>query len=252
MGFSQELRRQADGIYQAIFEHPFVRGIASGQLRPEQLIHYVKQDYEYLNAYMRMYGIAISKCRTREEIAMFNEQIDFILNREIHPHHYFCRAAGVDFKDLQGFPLAPTAHHYIRHLLTVAHEGSLGEIYAVLLPCPWTYLEIGQKLMKEVQPTPEHPFCEWIQFYGQRSGSGTEKFTQALDRWAETAGEAERQRMAEHFLQSCQLEYLFWDMAYRLEQWPVAMPSESGVPRREPLRYPGLTTNEAKAREFNL
>lgn len=89
MGFTQELRRQADGIYQAIFDHPFVRGIARGQLEKEQLIHYVKQDYEYLNAYMRIYGIAISKSRTREEIAMFNEQIAYILNREVQPHQIF-------------------------------------------------------------------------------------------------------------------------------------------------------------------
>ncbi len=224
LSFSQELRKQADGIYQAIFDHPFVRGIASGQLQKEQLIHYVKQDFEYLNAYMRIYGIAISKCHTREEIAVFNQQIDFILNSEIHPHHNFCRVAGVNFEDLQGFPLAPSAHHYIRHMLTVAHEGSLGEIFAVLLPCPWTYLEIGQKLLEEVQPTPEHPYYEWITFYGQRAGGVTEKFKQALDQWAETANPAERQRMAEHFLQSCQLEYLFWDMAYRLEDWPVALP----------------------------
>ncbi|GJM80129.1 hypothetical protein HMSSN139_26250 [Paenibacillus sp. HMSSN-139] len=61
MGFSQELRRQADGIYQAIFDHPFVKGIASGQLGREQLIHYVKQDYEYLNAYMRITGSRFPK-----------------------------------------------------------------------------------------------------------------------------------------------------------------------------------------------
>ncbi|MET3208316.1 UNVERIFIED_CONTAM: thiaminase [Paenibacillus sp. PvR008] len=30
MSFTQELRRQANGIFQAIFEHPFVRGIAEG------------------------------------------------------------------------------------------------------------------------------------------------------------------------------------------------------------------------------
>ncbi|MGG6309572.1 thiaminase II [Paenibacillus macerans] len=229
MSFSQELRRQADDIFQAIFEHPFVKGIASGDLQKEQLIHYVKQDFEYLNAYMRIYGIAISKSTTREEIATFNEQIGFILNSEIHPHQNFCRIAGVKFEDMQGFPLAPSAHHYIRHMLTVAHEGSLGEIFAVLLPCPWTYLEIGQKLLDEVKPTPEHPFYEWMQFYGSRAGGVTERFAQALDRWAETAAETERRTMADHFLKSCQLEYLFWDMAYRLEEWPVPVARSAGT-----------------------
>lgn len=223
MSFSQELRRQADDIFQAIFNHPFVRGIARGQLEREQLIHYVKQDFEYLNAYMRIYGIAISKSASREEMAVFHEQIGFILNSEIHPHQNFCRVAGVKFEDLQGFPLAPSAHHYIRHMLGVAHEGSLGEIYAVLLPCPWTYIEIGQRLLAEVQPTSEHPFYEWMQFYGSRVGGVTAAFGLALDRWAETSNALERRRMTEHFLQSCQLEYQFWEMAYRLEEWPVPL-----------------------------
>jgi thiaminase (transcriptional activator TenA) len=29
--------------------------------------------------------------------------------------------------------------------------------------------------------------------------------------------------MRQHFLLSCQLEYMFWDMAYNLEEWPVKL-----------------------------
>ncbi|ELW9008209.1 thiaminase II, partial [Campylobacter upsaliensis] len=58
MSFSQELRKQAEPIFQAIFEHPFVQGIGKGDLKKEQLIHYVKQDFEYLNAFMKIYGLA--------------------------------------------------------------------------------------------------------------------------------------------------------------------------------------------------
>ena len=72
------------------------------------------------------------------------------------------------YEELQGYPLAPSAHHYIRHMLTVAHEGSLGEIMAVLPPCPWTYLEIGRKSLDEVKPDESHPFYDWIYFYGNR------------------------------------------------------------------------------------
>ena len=223
MSFSQELRRQADGIFQAIYEHPFVRGIAEGNLTREQLIHYVKQDFEYLNAYMRIYGIAISKSTSREDMAVFNEQISFILNSEVHPHQNFCAIAGVTYEEMQGYPLAPSAHHYIRHMLTVAHEGSLGEIMAVLLPCPWTYLEIGRRLMDEVRPDESHPFYEWICFYGNQIEDVTFKYRERVDAWAKVATAAERERMIEHFMLSCQLEYMFWDMAYTQEQWPVQM-----------------------------
>ncbi|MCM3567259.1 thiaminase II [Neobacillus mesonae] len=222
MSFSAELRKEAEPIFQAIFDHPFVQGIANGKLEKEQLIHYVKQDFEYLNSFIRIYGIAVSKCDNREDMEMFNQQIAFILNSEIHPHHNFCQAAGVSYEELQGYSLSPSSHHYIRHMLTVAHEGSLAEILAVLLPCPWTYWEIGKKLIQEVNPDPSHPFYEWIHFYGNRP-DGTQKFCKRLDELVQDASEKEKAKMKEHFLLSCQLEYLFWDMAFKREEWPVGL-----------------------------
>lgn len=221
MSFTEQLRRGADPIYEAIFKHPFVRGIAEGTLKSEQLIHYVKQDFEYLNAYMRIYGIAISRCEQREHIQMFNEQIAFILNSEIHPHQNFCERAGVTYEEMQGYPLAPSAHHYTRHMLNAAHEGTLEDILAALLPCPWTYAEIGQRLLDEVQPGPEHPFYDWMHFYGSREAGVTDKMRELLDQWAEPLSEARKRKLKEQFDASCRLEYMFWDMAYRLEEWPV-------------------------------
>lgn len=223
MSFSAELRKEANPIFDAIFEHPFVRGIANGELKKEQLIHYVKQDFEYLNSFIRIYGIAVSKCETREDMELFAKQITFILNSESHAHHNFCQVAGVPYEELQGFPLSPSALHYIRHMLTVAHEGTLGEILAVLLPCPWTYWEIGKRLLNEVNPDCAHPFYEWIHFYGNRTDSIATKFCIRIDEWAMDATEKEKAKMKEHFLISCQLEYMFWDMAYKLEEWPVKM-----------------------------
>lgn len=223
MSFSAELRKEADPIFHAIFEHPFVQGIAKGDLKKEQLIHYVKQDFEYLNAFIRIYGMAISKCKDRKDMEMFNKQISFILNSETHPHHNFCQVADVKYEELQGYPLSPTAHQYIRHMLTVAHEGTLGEIIAVLLPCPWTYWEIGKRLLTEVNPDRSHPFYEWIHFYGNRTDSITTKFCARLDELVKEATNIEKEKMKEHFLLSCQLEYMFWDMAYKLEDWPVKM-----------------------------
>ncbi|OWA34276.1 thiaminase II [Saccharibacillus sp. O16] len=221
MSFTEKLRRDAEPIYQAIFEHPFVRGIAAGHLEKEQLIHYIKQDFEYLNTYMRIYGLAISRCEQREHIALFNEQIAFILNSEIHPHQNFCERAGVVYEELQGYPLAPSAHHYTRHMLNAAHEGTLEDILAALLPCPWTYAEIGQRLLEEVQPTPDHPFYEWIHFYGDRQGGVTEQMRELLDQWAEPLSDARKRKLQELFEASCRLEYMFWDMAYKREEWPV-------------------------------
>lgn len=223
MSFTKALRAKYDSIFEANYNHPFIRGVAAGQLKPDQLIHYVKQDFEYLSAYARVYGLALAKCTNREDMAMFNEKIDFVLNSETHPHQCFCEQAGVAYEELQGYPVAPAAHHYIRHMLTVAHEGTLGEIMCVLLPCPWIYLDIGQRLMEEVNPKDDHPFAEWIRFYGsERLAASNQEFCDRIDKWAaEEAKADELLRMEEHFMISAQMEYLFWDMAYTIQDWPV-------------------------------
>ncbi|NGP46682.1 thiaminase II [Bacillaceae bacterium SIJ1] len=224
MSFTEMLRAENDATFEAIFDHPFVQGLKKGDVPKEALIHYVKQDFEYLNAFMKVYGLAISKCSSREDMSLFNEQISFVLHSEIHPHNNLCQVAGVRYEELQGFPLAPTANHYVMHMMNTGHQGTLGEIMAVLLPCPWTYLEIGKRLVNEVNPQPgEHPFYDWIHFYGT---SSMDELTKSLRTWLdayveEKAAPWEKEKMREAFAKSCQLELGFWEMAYSVEEWPV-------------------------------
>lgn len=222
MSFTQELRKEADHIFEACYNHPFIRGIADGTLGKEQLIHYVKQDFEYLNAIIQAYAFGIAKCSRREDMDMLNKSISLTLNCETEPHINLCNVAGVKYEDLQGYPLAPTAQHYTRHMLAASQSGTLGDVIAVTLPCPYIYIEIGERLIKEVNPDKSHPFYEWITFYGVRTeDSQMDNYLKRLDELAEEATEEERKRMKEHFMISCQLEYMFFDMAYTLQDWPV-------------------------------
>lgn len=222
MTFTETLREENQDVYQAIFKHSFVQGIGKGSVPNEALAHYIKADYEYLNAFMYIYGIAISKSNNRQDISFFNNQIDFVLNSEIHPHNNFCEQIGVGYEEMQGYPLPPTADHYVKHMMYHAHMGSLGEIIAALLPCPWTYLEIGQELMKSYQPTEDHLFYPWISFYANDDVADiTLKMRDMLDKLAAGAGQAELDKIKIAFRKSCQLELSFWEMAYTCEVWPV-------------------------------
>lgn len=222
MTFTETLRTENQDIYEAIFNHSFVQGIGKGSVPKEALAHYIKADYEYLNAFMHIYGIAISKSNKREDISFFNNQIDFVLNSEIHPHNNFCEQIGVSYEELQGYPLPPTADHYVKHMMFHAHMGSLAEIIAALLPCPWTYLEIGQELMRTYQPADDHPFYRWISFYATDEVEDiTMQMRNMLDKLAEDASPAELKRIKYAFRKSCQLELSFWEMAYTCEVWPV-------------------------------
>jgi thiaminase/transcriptional activator TenA len=221
--FTGELRRKAAPVFEAIFGHPFVRGIAEGSLSGEQLAHYVRQDFQYLTVFCQVYGLAVSKSTRREDIAFFNEQIGFVLDSENHPHQNFARVSGYPMEELErADSLLPTARNYTRHMLYAAHSGTLGELLCALYPCPLTYREIGLRLKEEVRPDDSHPFGEWIEFYADPAvGDICREFAGRVDRLAARAGGDERSRMEENFLVSCRMEYLFWEMAYDLEGWPV-------------------------------
>ncbi|MFC7060928.1 thiaminase II [Halobacillus seohaensis] len=221
MSFTETLRRENNDIFEAIFNHRFVDGIGKGDLPHDSIAHYIKADYEYLNAFMHIYGIGISKSTNRKDIEYFNEQVGFILNSETHPHMNFCDVIGVGYDELHGYPLPPTADHYVKHMMYHAQMGGLGEILAAMLPCPWTYLEIGNHLMKKYQPTPNDTFYQWIKFYANEEFETlSNAMRQRLDELADQASETERQRMKDAFRKSCQLELKFWEMAYSCEEWP--------------------------------
>lgn len=53
MTFTAQLREETEPLFEAIYQHPFVRGLAEGKLEKKQIIHYVKQDAEYLQAFIK-------------------------------------------------------------------------------------------------------------------------------------------------------------------------------------------------------
>ena len=42
-----------------------------------------------------------------------------------------------------------------------------------------------------------------------------------IDQWGKTAGTEEKKRMEESFLISSRYEWMFWEMAWNEEKWPV-------------------------------
>ncbi|KPV40872.1 thiaminase II [Alicyclobacillus ferrooxydans] len=227
MSFAQSLRQDADPIFEAIYLHPFVQGIAKGQLPPESLIHYVSQDTEYLNTYSKVYGMALSKAQTPDQMRLFYNRIGILLEGELIPHLNLCRVAGVTHDEVMQHPveLAPTAHHYARHMLCVAQQGTLGEIVAVVLPCQWVYVDTARRIIEEFQPTTEHPFYDWISFYASdEMHQGLMELTALLDHLAPGARELDLAMMRSAFLDSSRLEYQFFDMAFTLQKWTPSGP----------------------------
>ena len=67
-----------------------------------------------------------------------------------------------------------------------------------------------------------YPMMYWIAFYGPGRVAERIRPLEALcDRLAEQATPAERERAVWNYVVSSRYEWLFWDAAYRQEDWPV-------------------------------
>ncbi|MFD2615978.1 thiaminase II [Terrilactibacillus laevilacticus] len=222
MTFSDQLKQKAAPILQEIYQHPFVKGIEDGTLPKEAIKFYVQQDFLYLNAFVKIYAQAITKSTTREDMDFFQEQIHFTLHSETIAHENLCQVANLSLDQLKGGTLAPTTFVYQQHMLEQGRDGTILDVLAGLIPCPWTYWEIGKHIMNRVSSLEGHPFKDWIEFYGKYGSEDmtfAEELFRRLDEKAQGATKDELNHAENVFLKSCELEWRFWEMSFYQEDW---------------------------------
>ena len=138
-------------------------------------------------------------------------------------HVSFCADFGITEDELRATEPSPTTWAYTRHMINAAHQGTVGEVAAVILPCSWGYCEIGQKLYAQGLPENQPLYGRWIETYNAPEFEALAVWLRGfLDRCAESAGPAELAAMERAFMVSSRYEYMFWDAAWRMEDWPVS------------------------------
>jgi thiaminase (transcriptional activator TenA) len=222
MAFSQDLRDRAAPIWSASLDHPFVRGIGDGTLPVEKFRFYIRQDYVFLIEFSRVLALAAARATDLDVMSHYASLLATTLNGEMELHRGYCERFGIARDELEATAAAPTTHAYTRHLLHMAESGSLAEITASLIPCQAGYAEIGRELAVRGEPVSQPLYGEWIRMYASPEMQAIVAWACGLlDRLGADTGDAERERIAEVYLTSSRYEYMFWEMAYRMEQWPI-------------------------------
>lgn len=219
--FSERLKQIAQPVLADIENHPFVRGIRDGEVPAAALMVYVEQDTCFLDAFVKVYAGALEKCTTKQQMRFFDEQIRYTLNDETGAHEILCKIAGQKLSDHQNAEQRPMTYLYNEHLFNALRTGDLIDIAAAMLPCPWTYNEISQKIINEASA--DNPFLPWIEFYqaepGQVDDSMVTTLFEMIDDLAQGLSEARLREVEQRFLRSCELEYEFWEQAYYQKDW---------------------------------
>ena len=79
---------------------------------------------------------------------------------------------------------------------------------------------MGKALIERGSPDPL--YRRWIETYGGEEFAAVVRAVLALtDRVGQELNEPTKRRVREHFVTTSRYEWMFWDMGYRKEQWPI-------------------------------
>jgi thiaminase/transcriptional activator TenA len=220
MTFSRDAWAGIGPLYAQILALPFNQELAAGTLSRERFTFYMLQDAHYLTWFGR--ALAATAARSPDNDALIqlagSAREAVVVERALHEG--FFRRFGITPAVAAAAEPSPTCAHYTHYLLALAHNAPQEVAVAALLPCFWIYQEVGRHLLAIARP--DNPYQAWIDTYADPAfAEGVARVIAITDRLAAAATPAVRTAMHAAFRRASQLEWMFWDSAYRLERWPV-------------------------------
>ena len=87
----------------------------------------------------------------------------------------------------------------------------------------WSYEEIAEFHKEELKESRNRLYSEWASVYL------TEPYHDLVDRMKrllDNAGSVEYDRLKEAFITASKYEYMYWSMAYNMEEWLIPLKQE--------------------------
>jgi len=194
--------------------------LTDGSLEHNQFRHYLVQDAHYLRGYARALTGCAAQAPIESERTMFAEHAGAAIAAEADLHAGLLADLGLDAEAAEALPISPTTQAYTSYLLATTASGCYAEAVAAVLPCYWIYARVGEHLQRHGSPEPL--FQRWIDTYaGQEYQEVVEAVLAVTDRIGAAAPAAEWELMRRHFHTAARYEWMFFDAAYRIEDWPV-------------------------------
>jgi thiaminase II len=216
----QRLREAAFPVWEAILDHPYLKELAAGTLPRSVFREYVKQDWLYLQEFLRATVAIAARAADPDLMKTLLRRVEWLIGMENHFHHKHAAELGLDFSRID-WEMNDANYAYTRHMLWAAHTGTTVEALAAMMPCPCVYIHVGDVLYRAPRPT-DPMYAEWIEFYGPGPlAERTRQLEEIFDRLAANAPPEEMTRAERNYVISSRYEWMFWDAPYRGRHWPV-------------------------------
>ncbi|WP_226668277.1 thiaminase II [Metabacillus litoralis] len=222
MKFSKRLYENVLPIWEKNHAHPFVQGMGDGTLDKNKFRFYMIQDYLYLIEYAKVFALGAVKATDLATMGKFASLLNSTLNEEMELHRQYAQKFNITTDELEEAKPSPTTLAYTHYMLHVSQNGTLADLVAALLPCMWSYWEIGKDLAQREGAKDHEFYGEWISMYASEEFGQLAKWCiDLMDELTKEKPEVELVKLEEIFLNTTRFEYMFWDIAYNETMWPT-------------------------------
>jgi thiaminase (transcriptional activator TenA) len=217
VSFSEELKSTNIDKWNKILSHKFIIEIAEDTLPIGKFVFYLKQDQIFLNSFCDLLAAAARITYDKQTKLWFESLIHTTSKYEMPMQNEI-------LYQLEGNPESievsaeETTLKYTSYMKRVSDSNNLAIIVSAMAPCPWTYYEISEALIKTNIKT--EAYKKWLRFYSSKeSEEQVNQMKNFMNKLANSADEQKQIDMKNHFSVSCNYELGFWNMAYSHRQY---------------------------------
>lgn len=203
--------------YKQIKELKFIQELMNGSLCKEKFSYYLIQDSIYLGEYGRILAGIGAKLIDAKQRSLFLKFAGDTVLVELELHREFQKT--INSKKQQ--VASPACLLYTSFLHTQLATEPIEVAIAAILPCFVVYKKVGDYIL-ENQLEMDNPYQEWIATYGSEDfAKAVEQAEQVANDLALKTSNEIRIKMNEVYAKATKMEWMFWNSAYKLENWPL-------------------------------
>lgn len=213
--WSSRAWQAAQPVYEQIIRHPFVLGLATGQLPHEKFRYYLRQDTLYLTSYSKVMAHTAQRLHDPQHKAAYERFARTGVAVEQAMHDIFLKGDLPSEKEL-----GDACRHYITLQRSQADQHVALEAVATL-PCFWVYQRVGEVILEISAAHRDNPYSQWIDTYADESfRDDTRQAVAICDALAEAATPELKERMTRLFVDCTRAELAMWQEAWEIPHSP--------------------------------
>lgn len=217
---TKRMLKASENIWQGYLAHPFILGIANGDLDIEKFRFYLLQDYLYLFDYAKVFAHTLTKTDNKDVMSVCSASINNILNGEMNIHKAYMKRMNITNEQVDDVKPSLTNLSYTAYMLKTAQQGDEAFGLTAILSCAVSYEFIGKWIKENYPQSVDNEFFgEWVCGYSSEEYANSNRnLENIINSLCENIDEEKAQKLIDVFIICSEYEAKFWDMAWNMER----------------------------------